>query len=298
MVQYCRKCGKELEDDAEFCDSCGFSLNDDPTKNNNTKSMPTQTENKVMENKSKNEFKNKLPLIAACLSIVLCFVECMLTPQLMGWDAILFALGIGIIGGIIGIYLMEKMDEPLIAAVEFIAAGALIFLCIARFGEISAALFMITGVLTLYLKGMYSNNKKLWCIPIITVLLILIILIAGGALSHINAENSVTVGNLSQNITNDGYGYYSGYITGDIKVDSSFDYLSVDVDFYDAEGKIITSNIGWNELNPESGHTYKISSWYFEQSQPVRAEIKVVDSAKSTTPLYSENITIVTGSEV
>lgn len=32
MVQYCRKCGKELEDDAEFCDGCGFNLNSHPTE--------------------------------------------------------------------------------------------------------------------------------------------------------------------------------------------------------------------------------------------------------------------------
>ena len=30
MVQYCRKCGQELDDDAEFCDVCGFELNGSP----------------------------------------------------------------------------------------------------------------------------------------------------------------------------------------------------------------------------------------------------------------------------
>ena len=30
MVQYCRKCGKELADDAEFCEGCGFQLNENP----------------------------------------------------------------------------------------------------------------------------------------------------------------------------------------------------------------------------------------------------------------------------
>jgi len=35
MVQYCRKCGQELDDDAEFCDSCGFELNSDLKKKRN-----------------------------------------------------------------------------------------------------------------------------------------------------------------------------------------------------------------------------------------------------------------------
>lgn len=216
----------------------------------------------------------------------------------MGWDNIMLAMAIGIIGGIIGIILIEKLDEPLIAAVEFIATGALVYSFIGRFGDISLILFIITAILTLYFKGHSVKNKKLWAIPILTIVLLFILLVAGGALYQINAENSVTVDNLSQNITNDGYGYYNGYITGDIKVDSSFDYLCVNVDFLDSNGKVIDSTIGWNDLNPQSGKTYKISAWYFEQQAPEKAEIRVVDSTDSTTPLYTENITISTASGV
>ena len=151
---------------------------------------------------------------------------------------------------------------------------------------------IIAAIITLYFKGFKAINKKLWIIPVITVIGIFLILILGGALYQINAENSVNVGNLTQNITYDGYGYYTGYITGDIKVDTNFDYLSVNINYYDKDGKIINSGIGWNELNPQSGQTYKISSMYFEKTQPVKAEIKVVDSAKSNNPLYTENITI------
>lgn len=44
--------------------------------------------------------------------------------------------------------------------------------------------------------------------------------------------------------------------------------------------------------------TYKISAMYFGKTQPVKAELKVVDSASSTTPLYNETITILTSSGV
>ena len=254
MVQYCRKCGKELADDAEFCDGCGFNLNENP----NTEQVEKHS------NDNKNEFTTKLPLILAVVGIVVSIAEGLGTPMLMGWDNILTAMAIGIVGGLIGIVLMEKLDEPLIAAVEFIATGALIYMFIARFGEISAVLFIIAAILTLYFKGYYAHNKKLWLIPILTVVLIFVMLIAGGALYHANAENSIEVD------------------------------LEVSVNYYDNQDKIIHSGIAWNDLNPESGKTYHFDGMYFDNKAPAKAEVKVVDSAKSTTPLYTENITIST----
>lgn len=296
MVQYCRKCGHELEDDAEFCDSCGFRLTNDPTQKTNDVESSENKSNNVKNDKS--EFINKLPLILAAIGIIAAIGEGLGTPMLMGWDNIMLAMAIGIIGGLIGIFLMEKMEEPLIAAAEFIVTGIIVFMFIGRFGEISAALFIIAGILTLYLKGMHNTNKILWAIPILTFVLVFVALIAGGALYQMNAENSVVIGNLSQNITDDGYGYYTGYLTGDIHIDSNFDYLSVKVDYYDSEDKIIDSSIGWYSSNPQSGNTYKISSWYWEKIQPVKATVYVVDSANDDTPLYSENMTIVTSSGV
>lgn len=295
MVQYCRKCGNEIDDDAEFCDNCGFELNGNLTKQNTQKYV---NKNSPAVHDNKNELTIKLPLVLAIIGIFVSIAEGLGTPMLMGWDNIIISMTIGIIGGLLGIFLMEKLDEPLIAAVEFIATGALIYMFIARFGEISSVLFIIASILTLYFKGIYANNKKLWTIPILTVVLTFVLLIAGGALYQINAENSVNVDNFSQNITYDGYGYYEGYITGDINVGTSFDYLCVNIDYFDSQGRVIRSDIGWNDINPESGKTYKISSWYFENTPPAKAEIKVVDSSDDTTPLYTENITLTISSGV
>lgn len=287
MVQYCRKCGKELDDDAEFCDGCGFQLNENPFR-----------EQQVVKHESNNnELAGKLPLILAVIAIIVSIAEGLGTPMLMGWDNILAAMGIGIAGGLLGIVLMEKLDEPLIAAVEFIAAGALIYMFIARFGEISAVLFIIAAVLALYFRGYYAHNRKLWLVPILTVVLVFAMLIAGGALYQMNAVNSIEVGNITQDIKNE-YGYYDGKVYGDIFVGTNFNYLEVTVDFYDSQDKILDSTIAWNEINPDSGKTYKFEGMYFNQKQPVKAEIKVVDSAKSATPLYRENITLITESEV
>lgn len=287
MVQYCRKCGKELEDDAEFCDGCGFQLNETPAETVESKNPTKNT-----------EFITKLPLILSIIGIIVAIAEGLGTPILMGYDNIMVAMAIGIVGGLLGILLMEKLDEPLIAAVEFIATGALVFMFIGRFGEISTVIFIITAVLTLYFKGHYANNKKLWLIPVLTVVLIFVLLIAGGALYQMNAENSIEVGNITQNIKNDGYGYFNGAVSGDIYVGTNFDYLEVTVNFYDSQDKVLYSTIGWNELHPESGKTYTFEGNYFDQKQPVKAEVKVVDSAKSTTPLYTENITLKTNGGV
>lgn len=282
MVQYCRKCGKELADDAEFCDGCGFQLDENP----NTKQAEKHDES------NKNEFVTKLPLILAVVGIVVSIAEGLGTPMLMGWDNILTAMAIGVIGGIIGIVLMEKLDEPLIGAVELIATGALVYMFIGRFGEISAVLFIIAAILALYFKGTHNHNRKFWLIPILTVVLIFAMLIGGGAFYQMNAVNSIEVGNITENIADGGYGYFNGSVAGDIFVGSNFDYLEVSIDYYDNQDKVIYSGIAWNELNPESGKTYHFDGMYFEQKQPAKAEVKVVDSAKSTTPLYAENITI------
>jgi len=241
---------------------------------------------------------NKLPLILAVIAIIIGVGEGLGTPMLMGWNDIIAAIAVAIIGGLIGIILMEKMDEPLIAAAEFIVTGALIYMFIARFGEISAILFIVAGILTLYLKGMKNNDKKLWAIPILTFVLIFLMIIAGGVIYQANAENSIAIGNITQNITDDGYGYYTGELVGDIYVGTNFDYLEVTVNYYDNQDKIIDSTIGWNEIHPDSDKTYKFNGWYFEKTQPAKAEIKVFDSSTSTTPLYTENITIKTTSGV
>ena len=96
MVQYCRKCGKELSDDSEFCENCGFQLDENPK--NNKEIVKHDSDNK-------NEFVKKLPLILAIIGIIVSIAEGLGTPMIMGWDNILTAMGIGIAGGLIGILL-------------------------------------------------------------------------------------------------------------------------------------------------------------------------------------------------
>lgn len=276
MSKFCQSCGNEIDDDSEFCSHCGEKV---PNVNN-------------FKYGDKNNFISNLPLILATISILLAIVEVLSTPLLMGIDSITIAGLTAVIGGILGIYILIKLDEPLIAAIQFIVVGAVVYLFIGRFGEISTILFIITAILTLYLGGTHFNNKKLALIPVLTFVLVFLIFIIGGAAYMINAENSIAVGNITQDIQYS-YGYWDGHVKGDVHIDSSFDYLCVNVNFYDNQNKIIDSSIGWNSLNPTSGKTYSFDGLYFGQTQPVKAEIIVTDRADSSNVLYTENITLI-----
>lgn len=283
MSKFCRSCGKEIDGDSEFCEYCGTKVNKDTNDNDDTK---------VKDNpKTNNDFLVKLPLILAIISILLAIAEVLFTPVIMGYDSIMISGLIAVIGGIIGIYLMEKLNEPLVAAIDFIAVAVVIFMFIGRFGEISVILFIITAILSLYVKGTHVNNRKLFAIPILMVVLLLLILIIGGVAYNINAENSVKVGNITQD-SKFSYNYWNTHVKGDIHIDTSFDYLCVNVNFYDQQNKIIHHTIGWNDIHPQSGKTYTFDGFYFGQTQPVKAELIVTDKSDSSHILYTQNVTL------
>ena len=272
MSKFCHSCGNEIDEDSSFCQHCGAKVNYEVKK-------------------ADNNFLVKLPLILAIISIILAVAEVLSTPILMGYDSIIISGLVAVIGGILGIYFMEKLNEPLAAAVEFIAVAAVIFMFIGRFGEISAVLFVITAIITLYLGGIQTNNKKLLAIPILTIVLVFMVLIVGGAVYNINAENSITVGNITKD-PKYSYGYWDIHVKGDLHIETSFDYLCVNVNFYDQQNKIIDSKIAWNDLHPQAGKTYAFDGWYYGQTQPSKAEIIVTDKSDSSHVLYTENVTL------
>ena len=79
MSQYCRKCGKELDDDAEFCDSCGFNLDENlfssvkiTDKNGKKLSKKSEIPPEAVIYASRNSPKNGwlIPLITSILTFV------------------------------------------------------------------------------------------------------------------------------------------------------------------------------------------------------------------------------------
>ncbi len=272
MTKYCKKCGEPNENNAEFCNQCGYKF--DGVTNN------------------KSNFIEKLPLILAILSILIGFIEGLTAPMLFGIYEIIASILVVVIGGIIGLFLMKK-QENFIAGLEFIAIAIVLFTCLSNMALIGTILFIITALVIFYLKGMKYSSKKLFSIPILTIVLVIGILTLGGSISFVNNQNSVEIGNITQNIVKD-YDYYSGDVMGDIRVDAPFDYLEVHMDFYDASGKVCYSTIAWNELNIKGGETYHFSGMYFDEIQPTKVKITIVDNSNGENPLYNETIEIAT----
>lgn len=280
MTKYCNQCGKPNDDKAIHCNQCGAKFDD--------KSHVKEEKNISKENKA--NFIENLPFLLAIISIIIGIVEGLSTPILFGYDNIFGAIIITIIGGLIGIYLMKK-QENLIAGIEFIVVALILFSFIGNMAFIGTILFIVTGLITFYLKGTNYSSKKLFAIPIVTIILVLGILVIGGGISTINNQNSIEIGNFTEDLTYS-YGYYEGNVEGDIRVDSDFDYLEVNMDFCDENGKVIRSTIAWNKLNVKGGETYHFSGMYFDEIQPTQVKVSVIDSSTASTPLYDKTLNI------
>lgn len=266
MSKICESCGEQIPDDSAFCSKCGFKIND---------------KHKVSG--------NKIFPILIIASIVIGILECLTAPVLIGYDLIAVTAAFIIIGGILGYYLLYKKQESFISSIEFIVTAVVIYLLIGRFGEISAFLFVATAIVSLYLNGREYKNKKLIAIPVVTLILPILILVIIGMSYGIMSANAVHVGNVTNNIVYD-FGSYSGSIDGDVHLDSSFDFLTLKVDYIDSNGKIIDTSYGWSEVNPKSGHTYKFSAYYYSDYKPELAKITVTDDNDNI--LYNGNITL------
>lgn len=273
--KFCSSCGESLPEGAVFCENCGAKVDGTNT--------PT--------NPHHNDFKDKLPLIIAILAVVIGIAETLSTPMLMGVWSIMYALLLVIAGGLAGIYLLHYKKEYLIAACDFILVAILMYLFISGFAQISAILFFIAAILTIYLKGRAVNNKKMWLIPIAVVIVLALILMVAMSVIGTNNANSITISDVSSNIVND-YGYYNGDIQGDISTDAYFADLEVKVNFLDVDGRILSENYALSQSSPEAGQVYHFSTSYFDEIKPVTAEILVYDDILAEEPIYTENVTL------
>lgn len=105
---------------------------------------------------------------------------------------------------------------------------------------IGCVIFIVTGVLAIaeyvQTKEEVTPDKKLFLIPVLTIIIIVLFLLASaglGVLDSMSASDSVSFSGLSAAISND-YGVTSGDLTGTLNVDKDFDYLEVKVRFYNS----------------------------------------------------------------
>ena len=144
--------------------------------------------------------------------------------------------------GLLGVYI-SKMDIR-IAAIQYIILGLGLFIAIGYYGVIGCVIFIVAGVLAIaeyvQTKEEVTPDKKLFLIPVLTIVIIVLFLLASaglGVLDSMAASDSVSFSGLSAAISND-YGVTSGDLTGTLNVDKDFDYLEVKVRFYNSNNLV------------------------------------------------------------
>ena len=83
------------------------------------------------------------------------------------------------------------------------------------------------------LKRKLQQIKKLFLIPVLTIIIIVLFLLVSvglGILDSMAASDSVSFSDLSASISNE-YGTTSGDLTGTLNVDKDFDYLKLKLVF-------------------------------------------------------------------
>ena len=78
---YCKNCGQQIPDDAQFCSSCGYSTGSRPN-NNEQNTQPQQTTNTNTQNKEHNEPKTALGVIFSLfLGLIGLLIGILLYPE-------------------------------------------------------------------------------------------------------------------------------------------------------------------------------------------------------------------------
>jgi len=138
-------------------------------------------------------------------------------------------------------------------------------------------------------------NKSL-LISLLGVLLIISLtsVTAGMFDSNNNSNSDITVENIT--VTSEGYGMYE--VNCAITPKKDFNYLEMQVIFYDNSGAVIgKSPLVWNMNDITKDQLIKASGSAFtnsDSSRPAKAEIIIVDSSfgDSSKSIFSENVTM------
>lgn len=196
--------------------------------------------------------------------------------------------------GLLGVYI-SKMDIR-IAAIQYIIIGLGLFITIGYYGVIGCVIFVVAGVLAIveYMqtKEEVTTDKKLFLIPVLTIIIIVLFLLVSvglGILDSMAASDSVSFSDLSASISNE-YGTTSGDLTGTLNVDKDFDYLEVKVSFYNSNNLTLYESYAYNGNNVHPGK-YSIDAFYFGNEIPTKAVIEVYNEINSD-PIYTQNVNI------
>ena len=309
MMAFCPKCGSEMADDDVFCRSCGAQI--EPLENKNkSKEEKSDLKSSTEEDKSKeaSDFKsniltkeendNKLlliPLVLGIIGVLIGIAEGLGCPMLFGWENIITELIIVAVGGCMALFLYFFKKEYFIAGIEFIVTGIMMVFLIGYMAMYGAIMLIIAGILAIVLtKKFNADNNLFYTFPVATVCLVFIILmlfIASGIANLNELSDSVTVSNVNNSIEYS-YGYYDGYVKGDITFNKSVEDLSMEMQFFDKNGKVLDKTYPLSENNIQAGKTYQFEGLYMKEEQPYKAEIILKNGFEDDSVFYMQNITL------
>ena len=236
-----------------------------------------------------------IPLVLGIIGVVVGLAEGLGCPMLFGWINIMTEMVIAVVGGCLGIFLFKFKKEYLIAGIQFIITGILMILLIGNMAFIGCIIFIIAGILSIVLTKKYSiDNKVLLALPVFTIVLMLLVgvlMVGVGEYNQSQLADQVTISNVQNTITQS-YGYYDGYLKGDIYFDTSLDYVNMEVEFYDANGKVLDTTYALMETSVEAGKTYQFEAMYMKQEKPYKAQISLKNSALEDEPFYVQEVNL------
>lgn len=286
-MAFCPNCGKEIDEDDQFCKGCGSKIKDNgdlDIKVSEEKTESANDDNKLI----------LIPLVLGIIGVIIGLVEGLSCPMLFGWMNIMTEMAIAIIGGCIGLYLYHFEKEYLIAGIQFIVTGILMVFLIGNMAFIGCIIFVIAGILSVILTKKYNVNKKvLFALPVLTVILMivfLVLMVGVGEYNQSQLADQVTISNIQNTITYS-YGYYDGYLKGDAHFDTSLDYVSMEVEFYDQNGKVLDKTYALMDSSVKADQTYQFEALYMKQEQPYSAQITLKNNVNED-PFYVQDINL------
>lgn len=287
-MAFCPNCGKEIDEDDQFCKGCGSKIKSDGNLDlEHTKDLKTETadaDNKLI----------LIPLILGIVGVIVGIVEGLGCPVLFGWINIMTEIAIAVIGGCLGLFLFKFKKEYLIAGIQFIITGILMTFLIGNMALIGCIIFIIAGILSIFLTKKYGvDNKVLLILPAFTVILmilILVLMVGVGEYNQSQLADQVTISNVENTIVQS-YGYYDGSIKGDIYFDTTLDYVSMEVEFYDANGKVLDTTYALMDTSVEAGKTYQFDAIYMKEEKPYKAQISLKNNVDDE-PFYVQEVNL------
>lgn len=287
-MAFCPNCGKEIDEDDQFCKGCGSKIKPDGDLDlEHSKDLKTESadaDNKLI----------LIPLVLGIIGVIVGLAEGLGCPMLFGWENIMTEMVIAVVGGCLGIFLFKFKKEYLIAGIQFIITGILMTFLIGNMALIGCIIFIIAGILSIVLTKKYNmDNKVLLILPVFTIVLMILVavlMVGVGEYNQSQLADQVTISNVQNTITQS-YGYYDGYLKGDISFDTSLDYVSMEVEFYDANGKVLDTTYALMDTSVEAGKTYQFEALYMKQEKPYKAQISLKNSVDED-PFYVQEVNL------